>query len=664
MQARMRLILLSFLMLFVELVLIRWAGANIVYLSYFSNFVLLGSFLGIGIGFLRSRRERDLSPYAVVALAGLVVFVLVFQVRAHLNPSEVPAYFDSPGATGLPIWVTLPLIFAAVAGVMALIGEWVARTFKLFEPLEAYRLDILGSLLGVVAFSVMSFLSTSPVVWGAVVVVLFVALLWPHIAWYHWVAMACLLVALGIQSFGNASWSPYYRIETHASGAMTRAWVNGRPHQFLATNAQLQHGWAQYWAPFQDRANPTPPQDMLIIGAGTGVDAQVALSEGVEHIDAVEIDPGIYKLGLSQNPERPYSDPRVSAYITDGRAFLENTDNKYDLISVVIPDSLTLIAGNAGVRLESYLMTREAIQAVKEHLAPGGVFVFSDFFREVFAVDRMGVTLRDTFLASPCEVIIGSEGHDVMFLTSNDPGAIICKNGAAWQPSASPPAPSTDDHPFPYIEGRVIPGFYLASLIALLLISFTAVRASSGPFTQMLPYTDLFFMGAGFLLLETKNVVQFALLFGTTWFVNALVFGGVLLTVLAAIETTRRTEFKRPGPLYVALFSSLAVAWVVSPSWLLPLPYGLRFLAAVLIAFAPLFLANLVFARRFSDVGTSTVAFGANLLGAILGGVLEYAALIIGYRGLTILAAALYGCAWLFGRRIAASPGPSLARNL
>jgi hypothetical protein len=74
-------------------------------------------------------------------------------------------------------------------------------------------------------------------------------------------------------------------------------------------------------------------------------------------------------------------------------------------------------------------------------------------------------------------------------------------------------------------------------------------------------------------------------------------------------------------------------------------------------------LANLVFARRFSEVGTSTVAFGTNLLGAMLGGVLEYAALIIGYRGLTILAAALYGCAWFFGRRISASPSPSLARS-
>ena len=49
---RRRLFLGSALMLFLELALIRWLGANIVHLSYFSNFVLLGSFLGIGLGFL------------------------------------------------------------------------------------------------------------------------------------------------------------------------------------------------------------------------------------------------------------------------------------------------------------------------------------------------------------------------------------------------------------------------------------------------------------------------------------------------------------------------------------------------------------------------------------------------------------------------------------
>jgi len=157
-------------------------------------------------------------------------------------------------------------------------------------------------------------------------------------------------------------------------------------------------------------------------------------------------------------------------------------------------------------------------------------------------------------------------------------------------------------------------------------------------------------MGAAFLLLETKNVVQFALLFGTTWFVNALVFTGILLAVLAAVEVSRRIELRRPGVLYALLLGALAVAWLVPPGVLLQLPAAPRFLAATLLAFVPIFLANLIFAQRFRSVASSSVAFGANLVGALVGGVLEYAALLTGYRALLVVVALLYALALLLSR--------------
>jgi CDP-diglyceride synthetase len=158
-------------------------------------------------------------------------------------------------------------------------------------------------------------------------------------------------------------------------------------------------------------------------------------------------------------------------------------------------------------------------------------------------------------------------------------------------------------------------------------------------------------MGAGFLLLETKSVVQFALLFGTTWFVNALVFAGILLTILIAIEVERRTNIRRPNLLFPVLFAGLLLAGLVPASWLLSLEVVPRFLAATTLAFLPVFVANLVFAGRFRDVADPTTAFGANLLGAMLGGVLEYLSLITGYRGLLVIAALLYALAWAFGSR-------------
>ena len=199
--------------------------------------------------------------------------------------------------------------------------------------------------------------------------------------------------------------------------------------------------------------------------------------------------------------------------------------------------------------------------------------------------------------------------------------------------------------------GRAIPGFYIVTLLLILLASTLLIRVVGGPMRRMGGYLDLFFMGAAFLLLETKNVVQFALLFGTTWFVNALVFGGILLAVLAAIETSKRVRLRRPASIYIALLASLVVAWMIPPEALLKLSFAPRFATAVLIAFAPIYLANVIFAQRFRDVGDSNIAFAANLLGAMVGGVLEYGSLIFGYRMLLIAVAVLYGLAFLFGRR-------------
>ena len=132
---------------------------------------------------------------------------------------------------------------------------------------------------------------------------------------------------------------------------------------------------------------------------------------------------------------------------------------------------------------------------------------------------------------------------------------------------------------------------------------------------------------------------------------NSLVFAGVLVAVFAAVETARHVRLPRPTLLYGALLVTLAVSYVVPQGSLLSLPVVPRFFAATALAFAPIFVANLVFAQRFKNVGSLTTAFGANLLGAIVGGVLEYLSLITGFNFLLVVAAVLYGLAFFFGRR-------------
>ena len=170
----------------------------------------------------------------------------------------------------------------------------------------------------------------------------------------------------------------------------------------------------------------------------------------------------------------------------------------------------------------------------------------------------------------------------------------------------------------------------------------------------MRPYADLFFMGAAFLLLETKNVATFALLFGTTWLVNALVFAGVLVIVLAAVETTRRFRTPPLPVVYAGIAASLALAWVIRPEWLLPLPFAPT-AAGRDPAGVP---ADLPRERgvleAFPDSADSQSAFAINLLGAIVGGCLEYAALMTGYNNLLIVTGLLYLAAFFLMPRAAA----------
>lgn len=651
MSARLRLVLLSCLMLFVELALIRWLGSNVVYLSYFSNFVLLGSFLGIGVGFLRAEAKMNTFRWAPAVLAFLVGFVLIFPVQIDRSGSDI-IYFGTFTPSGLPTWITLPVIFLAVAGVMAMIAEGVARTFVEFDPLEAYRLDITGSLLGIAAFSLLSFAWAPPVAWALVAGALFLLLEQNGRRILQVVAVAGLTLMLANESVNpNDSWSPYYKVETTPVPTARGAYeidVNGIPHQAMQSVEQRRAQSPAYFLPYERSAGLTLG-NVLIIGAGSGSDVAIALAQGAQHIDAVEIDPRLYQLGAQLHPDMPYQDPRVTVHINDGRAFLEQTDATYDLILFALPDSLTLVQGQSALRLESYLFTREAMDSARRHLKDTGVFAMYNYYREAWLLDRYVGTLNAAFGHPPCVDSVGAVGHLAVLTVGLATDSVQCEGGAPPAAAAADaPAPALDDYPFPYLRDRGIPTMYLLAIGLILAASLVLIRGVGGPFRRMTPYVDLFFMGAAFLLLETKSVVQFALLFGTTWFVNALVFGGVLLSVLGAIEVTRRTRLPAPIILYALVVVTVTISWVVAPHTLLGLPFWPRLVAAILVYFTPIFAANLVFAQRFRDVEASNVGFGANLLGAMVGGLLEYTALITGYQTLALLVAVLYGLALVF----------------
>jgi SAM-dependent methyltransferase len=654
---RARLLLSSALMLFLELALIRWTASNVVHLGYFSNFVLLGSFLGVGLGFLRSDRSSRAPLYFPVVLSLLVVGILLFPVTVDRAGSQL-VFFTSLTTTGPPEWVVLPLIFVGVAAVMAGPGELVGRCFSALPRLESYRLDLLGSLAGIVAFTALSLLRAPSVAWGAVVTVLVVVLLGTRRRLFVvGVPMIAVLIALTIESTGaGISWSPYYKVLTHETGTggdrVIGVAVNGVPHQAAMDAETKAQREAIYARPYERRTS-TAPGRVLIVGAGTGTDVALALSRGATSIDAVEIDPRLQQIGAQRHPNRPYDDPRVHVHIDDGRAFLERNHATFDLIIFALPDSLALVAGASSLRLESYLFTVEAMRSVRRHLAPGGSFSMYNFYREDWLVQRLTRTVADGFGHAPCVDNTAAHNRQAVITAGLTEADQRCLDRA----EIAGPAPATDDHPFVYLRTRAVPGFYLWTLLGILVLSLIAVRAIGGPMRRMWPYGDLFLLGAAFLLLETRSITGFALLFGTTWIVNAIVFAGVLLVVLLAVETTRRWRTPPMPVMYAALGGSLLLAALVPPGSLLGLAVPVRGVLAVGIAFLPVYLANLVFSKRFEGTMDPTAAFGANLLGAMVGGCLEYASLITGYQSLLAIAALLYAGAFVLLRRNGSRPG-------
>jgi SAM-dependent methyltransferase len=649
------LVLGSCLMLFLELALIRWLGANIVHLSYFTNFVLLGSFLGIGLGFLIARKSWSMLPWTPVLLALLVIAVRMFPVSIDRASSDV-IYFTSLKTTGPPAWLVLPIVFLLTAAVLAGPAEVVGRCFAELEPLTAYRWDLVGSLLGIGLFTVLSFFWAPSAVWGILAGAALVVLVGGRA---RWLAVGAAVVMVGVllveSTASGVSWSPYYKVTTvkeRSDGTRVAISVNGVPHQSMAPAAwKLVHSSAIYAAPYVDRAH-TPLDNVLIVGAGSGSDVAIALREGARHIDAVDIDPRLVQIGVQGNPDHAYQDPRVTRHINDGRAFLENTDTKYDLILFALPDSLALVSGASQIRLESFLFTEEALRSARDHLTSDGVFAMYNYYRQGWLVDRLGGTAAAAFGHDPCITTVS--GATAVISVARDAADQHCQPNNHALPE-SYPAPVHDNAPFLYYDGGMVPAIYLWALGGILLISLLLVRAVAGPLRVMRPYADLFFMGAAFLLLETKNIATFANLFGTTWTVNAMVFTGVLLSVLAAVEWTRTMPTPPLRVVFGLVAAALAVAYVVSPDWMLGLAFGPRLVVATVVAFVPIFLANVAFAKRFAESDSSRAAFGVNLLGAILGGCLEYAALLTGYRNLLIVVAALYLLAFLLKPRAAAT---------
>ena len=675
---RVRIFLLSFAMLFFELLCIRWIPSYVRYLSYFNNFILLASFLGIGLGMLAARRQRFWFPPFPLLLLLLAIVVAKNRFDLRIDSTDV-LYYGAGEAQSAQAenFIVLPIVFGMVTVCFIPLARSFGRLFTEVKPLTAYTFDIIGSLLGIASFSAIAYFSLPPVVWFAVLALplLLLSARWTVIA-TALLLLASIAVAWQMQL--GAYWSPYYKILLHP--ALPSGYIvdvnNAGGHQTMIP-------W-QYKEPFYRRLYQIFPgksfHHALILGAGSGSDTSTALAYGVQSITAVEIDPTIQELGAQYNPDHPYSNPRVKVVINDGRNYLQNTTERYDLIIFALPDSLTLTSSNTSLRLESFLLTQNAIETARTRLTNNGILVLYNYYREDWLVQKLADMAGHAFNQEPLVSTYGGWGRAAVIMVgprlatlppgmfgpyhetnSGAPPRPLRVVGEGYYPLTSS-TPATDDWPFLYLRDRSFPLLYIEGLamVALFAVGGTLTLAPR----RVLRRFDwhMFFLGVAFMLLEVKSLTTFSLLFGSTWLVNSLVFFAILSSVLLAVLVNSRLKIRRITPFYLLLFGVLVLNILLPPEALLLGNPLARYLLASVLAFTPVFLANIIFANSFRDSETADVAFASNLLGIMVGGAMEYFSMLIGYRMLLLFVIVFYACALLLrNRRQAAIQEPAPA---
>ena len=674
-HAALQLFLCSMAALYWELVLIRWLGSCIRLAAYYSNFVLIAAFWGLATGVLMTRFSTRLQRLIFPTLAVTLLLGFWFGgFSLNLSGADEFVWIGAPKGIYLPqlgrifsAVGVLSLVYCSVAGVFLIFGQWIGLLFKQLPPLRAYSLEIFGSILGITLFAVLAYFQTSPPTWFACGFLLLIIVMRRSWSQYLIAASSIAAVFILVVPFSNAYiWSPYYRIlvkpltqvldeqkqalvqlPSHSGYTIE---VNSDYHQMILDLHQRDQesaffkGWRYiYDLPYADAAS-LPPGPILIVGAGTGNDVAAALRNTNRDVYAVEIDPAIARLGDELHPERPYQNSRVTRVINDARSYFQKTDKKFALIVFGFLDSHTLLSSFSSLRLDNFVYTLESLQRARELLVAGGKCSLTFASNTKWIHTRILGLMDSVFDRPTCS--LGD--------TSGTANGVVYVNYKTDAPAAAGPAARsgaqvlpTDDWPFLYLRTPTVPAHYIYFLaVALALGASSLLLLPRGTRTLRMPY---FSMGAAFFLIEASNVIALSLLYGSTWYVNAVVFAGILLLVLFGNLTVQMLGKLPLRICFVLLAVSVVIAYATPVSALLAIEARpLRALAAVLVFLGPVYFAACIFATLIRDEENFYQAYGSNVLGAVVGGICEYLSLLLGFKMLLAIVLAFYLAAFVF----------------
>lgn len=716
-----RLFIVSFLILFAELALIRWVSTEVRVFAYLQNFVLLACFLGIGLGCSRSQKPLHLwvSPLALAVLIFCITAPLIIHkndIPLHVFKS-IPVFLAAFEDTVIHYQHTiydLRLMQAAGVGLTLVMFIMIMLVFvppgqimgKIFDGhpdlIKAYSINVAASLLGVWAFSGLSFYYAPPWVWFMLAVVLVMSLMGglERRAKIRVAAAGALCVmAVGYMVWsssvekarGKTIWSPYQkltyrpiepypaRIDPYKdrSPAGYNIDVNGVGFMFMSNLSDwFRRDFAEYFVrhPYYQHEKPGPvnawnlpysikpdARSVLILGGGAGDDAAAALRNGLREVDVVEIDPGIVDLGKRYHPEGPYQDPRVSLIVDDARSYLSRAGKRYDIVHFGLLDAHAQSSQLNNVRMDHYVYTLESFQDARRLLKPDGLLIVSFYVQRLWLGQRVQDLVRAAFGHDPLVVAVSrkdGKGKVVMVAGRDQPRVLrmVQQNSAIFpfvrdntiSYKGVDPAlkVTTDNWPYMYLPRPLIPSMHWI-MMGVLAVLFAFGRGLVMPKGEKIQW-HFFFLGSAFLLLDFQNINKTSLIFGSTWVVNAVNFSAILAFILLANWFASRSRIENVRIPYVFLAVWLLVIYLIPVRFYGIFDFWPRAVVSGVILNLPVFFSGIIFITSFRLTPSKHQAYSSNLLGAAAGGLLEYISYLSGVRFLVLVTLALYALSWVF----------------
>ncbi|MCB1045414.1 MAG: hypothetical protein KDC35_20900 [Acidobacteria bacterium] len=691
----LKIFLISFSSLFIEIMFIRWISTEIRVFAYVQNTVLISCFLGLGLGCFTSNRRSSLLKMLIPMAIVITLFASPFtrnlldKWTQHLGSISNMVIWGIPTGSDFTSTGQLILGFLSILAVMALMvsvfippGRWLGLWLDQHpNTIVAYSINIAGSLAGIWVFVLACAAHWPPFLW-VLIALASLGFLFSEEKNRTYSALAFVVtLLLAYPTSWNPSsirstWSNYQKLVLYKHDQKGRIWpgkylvtVNNVGYQAMIDLSpdnlkarpdifpQEWHGYSQYDLPtlIVPEANR-----VLIVGAGSGNDVAGAIRGGAKHVVAVEIDDVIVSMGKQFHPENPYAHPNVDVVVDDARAYFSRATDTFDLIIFGLLDSHTT-GSMTNARLDHYVYTEESLIKAKKLLANNGVMVLSFEAEKPYIADRIMTMLTKAFHQAPIAFRVPASPSGwggVMFITgdndriqeslANNPKlrALIADWQARFPLEITGETPTTtDDWPYLYLERPTIPNLYYIFSLALLILFFVFSKLNQTPIdfrAWTKSHWHFFFLGAGFLLLEVQNISRAVIILGSTWLVNAVIISGILAMILLSNLVVAKLQTIKLRPVYAGLIASCVFLYFFDLSVIGAYSFATKCVLAGLITTLPIFFSGIIFIESFRHEARKDVALGANLFGSLIGGLTQAISFLVGTKALLLLVTLWY----------------------